>query len=73
VREDKKFTFHFMLLDHGRLNNRKPTVAFGCQNSLRSMNYFSDFILFLESITGKMIPKSIAERNEVSQSIIATP
>jgi len=31
------------------------------------------FILFLESIIGKMIPKSIAKRNEVSQSIIAIP
>ena len=43
---------------------RRPTTA---------GNYFSDFIFFLESIIGKRIPKSIAKRNDVSQSIIAIP
>jgi hypothetical protein len=37
------------------------------------MNYSFDFILFLESIIGIMIPKSVAKRNDVSQSAIPTP
>jgi len=37
------------------------------------MNYSFDFILFLESIIGIMIPKSVAKRNDVFQSAIPTP
>jgi hypothetical protein len=37
------------------------------------MNYFCDFILFLESIIGIIIPKSVAKRNDVSQSTIPIP
>jgi len=44
-----------------------------CFNSLKRMNYLSDFIPFRELIIGRTIAKTIAKRNEVSQSITATP